>query len=144
MWDLSIAFYFNVAIGGAVFPFREVSGLSSEMETETIREGGVNDLEHRLPVRVKHGNLVMKRALTPVSSDDVKWIRQWIENDFSVFPDTKDIVVSLLDADGNARSSWTCTRAYPVKWEIGTLGAERNEVLIESLEFVCQKLKREQ
>jgi phage tail-like protein len=143
LWDLPVAFYFSVFIDGIELPFKEVSGLSVEMETENIREGGVNDFEHKLPKQIKQRNLVLKRALAPLSSNDVKWIRQWLECDFSIFPATKNIVVSLLDADGNPKSSWTCTCAYPVKWEAESFDSEKNSLAIESLEFVYQKLIRE-
>jgi phage tail-like protein len=85
LWDLPVAFYFSVFIGGIELPFKEVSGLSTEMETENIGEGGVNDFEHKLPKQIKQRNLVLKRALAPVSSNDVKWIKQWLECDFSTF-----------------------------------------------------------
>lgn len=144
LWDLPVAFYFSVSIGGVELPFKEVSGLSVEMEIENIGEGGVNDFEHKLPKQLKQRNLVLKRALALVSSDDVMWIRQWLENDFSTFPTTKDVLVKLLDADGKPKAAWTCTRAYPVKWEAENFDADKNSLAIESVELVYQKLIREQ
>ncbi|MDR0757631.1 MAG: phage tail protein [Tannerella sp.] len=144
MWDLPVAFYFRVTIDGEEFPFKEVSGLSVEMETENIKEGGVNDFEYKLPKQIKHGNLVLKRALAPVSSGNVQWIKQWIENDFSTLPKTKNIVVSLIDADQKPKASWTCTDAYPVKWEAENFDAEKNVLAVEAIEFVYKRLIREQ
>lgn len=143
LWDFPVAFFFCVTIDGKEFPFKEVSGLSSEMETENIAEGGVNEFEHKFPKQIKHGNLVLKRALASVSSDDVKWIKKWMENDFSAFPDTKSILVSLIDADRNPKASWTCAAAYPVKWEVESFDADKNNLAIELLEFAYQKLIRE-
>lgn len=70
-WDLPVAFYFSVRLGFLELPFKEVSGLQVELELETIPEGGVNTHQHRLPKQLKHGNLVLKRALQPVTSPEV-------------------------------------------------------------------------
>ncbi|HEY2727542.1 MAG TPA: phage tail protein, partial [Parafilimonas sp.] len=43
--------------------FQEVSGLSVEVETETLLEGGENRFEYKLPKRAKYPNLVLKRGL---------------------------------------------------------------------------------
>jgi len=43
--------------------FQEVSGLSVEVETETLHEGGENRFEYKLPKRAKYPNLVLKRGL---------------------------------------------------------------------------------
>lgn len=43
--------------------FKEVSGLSRDMETETIYEGGSNNMEYKLPKRIKYHNLILKKSL---------------------------------------------------------------------------------
>ena len=43
--------------------FAEVSGLGMELETETYREGGRNDMVHALPAGVSYGRLVLQRGL---------------------------------------------------------------------------------
>ena len=48
--------------GRSVGFFSEVSGLSGELETLSYNEGGRNDRVHRLPTRMKHPNLVLKRG----------------------------------------------------------------------------------
>jgi phage tail-like protein len=164
-WTIPTSFYFQVTIGDDEIAFKEVSGLSTEMELETIQEGGVNEYEHRLPKQIKHGNLVLKRALMPVSNNTtIEWIGK-IMNEGSFFdtkgkkfPLTRTIHVSLLsvdrkeiEKDGKVISKidktipvykWECANAYPIKWEVDTLDAEKNSVLIESLEFAYSTLKR--
>ena len=39
-WELPVAFYFQVKIGNEEFAFKEVTGLSAEIETEPVKEGG--------------------------------------------------------------------------------------------------------
>lgn len=141
-WELPVAFYFQVTIGNQEYAFKEVSGLTTEMETEKIREGGVNNFEHELPKQMKHGNLILKRALSPVNQLDVKWIQQVLEGDFQLLISTKSILVKLLNNEGNTIYTWSCERAYPVKWEIEPLDSEKNSILIETIEFAYLQLKR--
>lgn len=43
--------------------FQSVSGLSVDIETEEIAEGGENRFKHKFPVKTKYPNLVLKRGL---------------------------------------------------------------------------------
>jgi phage tail-like protein len=43
--------------------FKKVSGLSSEIETVSYKEGGENLFTHRLPNRVSYNNLVLERLV---------------------------------------------------------------------------------
>ncbi len=141
-WELPVAFYFEVTIGSQEYAFKEVSGLSTEMETETIQEGGVNNYVHLLPKKMKHSNLVLKRALHPVSQEAVKWVKGILEGDFEMLISTRSILVKLLNSAGTAIYSWSCENAYPVKWQVETLDSEKNGILIETIEFAYSQLKR--
>lgn len=141
-WELPVAFYFEVKIGDIECAFKEVTGLSAELETESVKEGGVNEYTYLLPKQVKHGNLSLKRALSPLSDSELSWIKQILEGDFSVPIETRSIIVNLLGKDGTPIYTWTCANAYPVKWEIGGLDSQSNNILIETLEFAYTTLKR--
>lgn len=65
-----------------------------------------------------------------------------MEHGFTKPIEPADIVVSLYDFQKNPIRSWCCTRAWPVKWETDTLDAEKNSVLIETIELAYQELKR--
>ena len=43
--------------------FQSVSGLSVEYDTEEYKEGGENRFTHKLPVRTKYSDLVLKRGM---------------------------------------------------------------------------------
>jgi len=164
-WRIPLSFYFQVNIGTDEIAFKEVSGLSTEMELETIQEGGVNEYEHCLPKQVKHGNLVLKRALMPITNNNVvKWISEILEKgsfyniEGRELPLIRTIQITLLyvesvDIQENGKVirtescttpvyKWECTNAFPVKWEVESLDAEKSSVLIESLEFAYSTLKR--
>jgi len=147
-WNLPVAFYFKVEFQGdsqiGELAFKEVSGLTAEVETETFREGGVNSYEHKLLKGIKHPNLTLKRALqkTDTLAEIIlqKWRRSVFNYDFEQPVTLQDIIVKLLDANGKPLKTWTCKGAYPVKIETDGFDSEKNQVAIETLEFSYQQL----
>lgn len=115
--------------------FQEVSGLSAEMQTEEVNEGGENRFSYKLPKGMKYPNLILKRGMI----DESSVLRDWLNDSFigglakEVNP--RDIFIDLMDADGNLCMGWTVYGAYPVKWELSTLSAENNQLAIETLEM---------
>lgn len=147
LWPPSVAFYFKVEFTISSdqpdIAFKEVSGLSSELETEEVKEGGENRFRHRLPVRGKHPNLVCKRALVPLKQSTLsQWIKKSVENDFDEQFKTSSVFISLMDANGTKMAGWYLTNAFPVKWEISSFNAQKNELVIETLEFVYNTIER--
>lgn len=142
-WAPPVSFYFNVQFEGDIeVPFQEVSGLSLEIETETIKEGGENSYSYQVPVRRKHGNLVLKRSLMPIS----EWLESYIvgvlESNGSEEIQCVMVNVSLLDPGGEALESWLLLNVYPVKWSVSEFGAQKNELAIEQLELAYTNLIR--
>ena len=60
-------FFYKVKFSDSSEPndarFQSVSGLSVEYDTEEYKEGGENRFTHKLPVRTKYSDLVLKRGL---------------------------------------------------------------------------------
>ncbi len=140
---LPVAFYFEVTISGiGTIPFKEVTGLNSEMEVETIIQGGDNLGEYKLPKRIKNSNLVMKRALILYDSSFIAWIKNTFHTNLSEPIVPKDIGITLLGHDKIPVYGWICQRAYPVKWEVEPLDSEKNSILIDSVEFAYYNLTR--
>ncbi len=113
------------------YQFQSVSGLSVDLETEEFAEGGENRFKHKIPVRTKYPNLVLKRGLL-IDSDLIKWCRDAIEN-FEIKP--INLTVMLLNEKHEALLTWSVTHAYPVKWVVEDFNAEENKLVIESLEL---------
>jgi phage tail-like protein len=114
--------------------FTEVGGLSLELGTEELAEGGENRFIQKFPTRAKYPELVLKRGLL-VSSEVVNWIRQCIEN-FNIQP--KNIDVKLLNEKHEPLMTWHVINAYPTKWAVSDLNAANNAVVIETLQFFYQ------
>jgi phage tail-like protein len=114
--------------------FQSVSGLSSELQTETIKEGGENRFEHELPVRTKFPNLVLKRGLIKDSSL-IRWCLNTFQN-LEIRP--VDLEVKLLNEEHKPLVTWAVKQAWPKKWTVEDLSAMDSKVLIESLELRYQ------
>lgn len=114
--------------------FTEVSGLSVEMATEEIAEGGENRFIQKFPIRTKYPELVLKRGLL-VNSEIVSWIRECIE-EFKIQP--KNLDIKLLNDAHEPLLTWHVVKAYPTKWSVSDLNASSNSVVVETLQFAYQ------
>ena len=138
------AFHFKVEFQGINgitdhdVKFQDVSGLSAEVGTEELKEGGENRFTHRLPTRAKYNNLVLKRGML-TDSGLIKWFVDAVEN-FIFKPVT--ITVKLLDGEHEPLVTWSFINAYPVKWSVNDLKATENAVVIESIELAYQYFRR--
>ena len=131
-----IGFHFKVEFLGIStekndHQFQSVSGLSVDLETEEIAEGGENRFKHKIPVRTKYANLVLKRGLL-LDSGVIKWFKKAIE-DFDIKP--IDLTVKLLNEKHEPLLTWSIAHAYPVKWNVGDFNAEENKLVIETMEL---------
>ena len=124
--------------------FQEVGGLSFEIETETLREGGENRFEYKLPKRVKYPNLVLKRGLLK-NTALLDWFKSAMSTFFMVpLYDFKpaDITITLLDEADQPVAIWNVVQAYPLKWAMSDLRSSENAVVIETMELAYQYFER--
>lgn len=128
-----LGFHFKVEFSHikGEFQFQSVSGLTVELETEQIAEGGENRFKHQLPVRTKFPNLVLKRGVL-LNSGLVKWCRDAVE-DYDITP--VDLTISLLNEEHEPLMTWNVVHAYPVKWAMGDFNAEESKIVIETIEL---------
>lgn len=137
-----VSFYFRVSFNGIGShaidtQFQSVAGLSVEMQTERVAEGGENRFEHVLPMRAKYNDLTLKRGLF-TDSDLISWC-------FNAFDSTiiepVSLDISMLNEEGAPLITWNVYHAWPKKWSISDLDAEKNGLAIESLELVYRYFK---
>lgn len=131
-----VAFYFKVVIGdslGSETSFQEVSGLSVEMETENVKEGGENTFTWELPKGIKHGTLDLKRGLLNSESALYQWCYETLERSFANPINPLPVQVMLMNADGVALNTWFFTNAFPVKWSASELNSTKNDIVVESV-----------
>jgi len=114
--------------------FTDVGGLSFEVTSEEVPEGGENRFIQRYPVRAKYPDLVLKRGLLK-SSAIWDWTRACIEN-LDIKP--KNVDVKLLNEKHEPLLTWHLVGAYPVKWAVADLSASSNAYVVESLQLAYQ------
>ena len=114
--------------------FTEVSGLSMEMGTEEIAEGGENRFIQKFPTRTKYSELVLKRGML-TSSEVITWVMQCVQ-DYQIEP--KNVDVKLLNENHEPLVTWHLVNAYPTKWTVADFNASSNSVLIETLQLFYQ------
>ncbi|MEG3437617.1 phage tail protein [Pannus brasiliensis CCIBt3594] len=133
-----VGFHFTVEVqdlaGENDIRFTEVGGLSVEMGTEEIAEGGENRFIQKYPTRTKYPELVLKRGLL-INSPVIDWVRQCIE-DYQIQP--KDVFIKLLNEEHQPLLTWNVVKAYPTKWAVSDFNASNNAVVIESLQLFYQ------
>ena len=114
--------------------FQEVSGLTVDLDSEEIVEGGENRFVHRLPKRTKYGELTLKRGLV-TDSEVFKWCTNAIEN--FVFKPV-DVNVSLLNEEHQSLVSWEVINAVPRQWSVSDFNANENTLVMETLKLDYQ------
>lgn len=147
-----VAFHFSVTLFGSLAPFsaasgvdgsfQEVSGIQVEQQVEEVVEGGENRFVHRLPRPARYSNLVLKRGVVTRSSVLAEWVGQTVGSSLSLPVIPQNLLVMLLDAEGDPVVVWGFVNAWPVRWETGTLDSQRNEVLTETMEFTYGYFER--
>jgi phage tail-like protein len=111
-----------------------VSGLSVELGTEELAEGGENRFVQKYPLRAKYPELTLKRGLL-VNSEVISWIRRCIE-DYQIEP--RNIDVKLLNDEHQPLLTWHVIGAYPTRWTVSDLNATNNAFVTETLQLYYQ------
>jgi phage tail-like protein len=111
--------------------FQSVSGLSVEYDYESFKEGGENRFEHKLPVRTKYADLVLKRGML-TDSKVIKWFLEAFRD--RTFKPT-EITVLLMSEKGDIVRTWNVVHAIPKKWLVSDLNANENAIVIETMEL---------
>ena len=111
--------------------FQSMSGLSVEYDMEEYKEGGENRFTHKLPMRTKFTDMVLRRGLL-TDSEVIKWF-------LNAFRDREfvpaDINVILMNEKSDHLHVWKVAHAIPKKWSISDLNANESAVIIETLEL---------
>jgi len=124
--------------------FQEVGGLSFEVETEALREGGENRFEYKLPKRTKYPNLVLKRGLLKGTAI-LDWFKSALSTYYTVAVyDFKpaDLIITLMDEADQPVATWNVVQAYPLKWAVSDFKATDNALAVETIELAYQYFER--
>ena len=142
--DLVLGFRFGVFFfAGGLIPnpldirFQKVSGLSAEVKTRSVQEGGQNLFTHRLPERIEYGNLKLERGMVIGSPLNLE-----LNATLSLFEfATSNVLVTLFSEDSVPLAGWLFMNAYPVRWSTADLDASSKGVLIDTMELAYQRMQ---
>lgn len=136
------SFYFSLQVTGSGSDsdaaFQEASGLTAEMGIEEVVGGGQNLFKYRLPSVMTYPNLVLKRGIAHTSSPLIGWCQRTLGSGLGKPIQVQNLMLSLLDRNGQTSMSWSFASAYPVKWQVADLAANESKVLIETIELAYQ------
>jgi phage tail-like protein len=122
----------------AVASFREASGLTLNTDPVDYREGMDAWLSVRkLPGLRKYSNITLKRGFTNNSPD--LWL--WYLNILNGVDDRRKGCIVLQDEQHNDKLRWEFQNGWICKWEGATMNATSNDVAIESIEIVHERLE---
>jgi phage tail-like protein len=127
--------------GGAVpnpidIRFQKVSGLSAEVETEPLREGGQNLYTQRLPRGIAYNNLVLERGMVVGSPLNMEFNAAMSLFKFAA----SNVLVTLLGEDRLPLAAWLFLKAYPVKWTTSDLTADP-ALVIDTMELAYTRMQ---
>lgn len=128
------SFRFTVKVDNiAAAAFTEFVMPSLQVETEEIKEGGLNAYSHKLPVRVNVGSATLRHGITK-DLRLLNWYLQVLRGDIKNA--RRQVTVTMYDEGHLPMLTWGFHEAYPIKWGGPTLKADNTGVAIEEIEFV--------
>jgi phage tail-like protein len=137
--DPYAAYNFKLDIQGAEGArFTECTGISIRVRDIKYREGGINPVVHRLVGPVDYGDITLKYGLTATME-----LWDWFMTAVAGKVERKNVSIILIDRDGITEvMRWNLINAWPSRWNGAPLDAIGQEVAIESLTLVFEKLER--
>jgi len=147
-WIPPVEFYFQVEFHFGTrhisASFMEVGGLEQEIITQEINQKGNDGLNIKLPKEIKCGNIILKRPLNPLSEEITAWVKRCFsfQTDGRIVPCS--LIISLMDSQQQFVACWACSHAYPIKWSLGTLDAQKSGLAIETLTITYNLLERKE
>ncbi len=117
--------------------FTEVSGFDVTVDPIEYREGGHVPSARKLPGMAKFGNITLKWGIT----DSVE-LYEWFRDVMTGVIERRNGSIILLDLEGQEKLRWNFFEAWPTKWDAPNFNATSNEVAIETLELVVERVER--
>jgi phage tail-like protein len=133
------AFNFKVEVQGITEGhFAECSGLGMRLQVISYREGGNNQLTHRIPGAVDYAAVTLRYGLTR-SAELWQWMQGIVQGNI----DRRNVSIVMLEPDGNTEAlRWNLLNAWPSECVGAPLNAGGNELAIETITLVFESLER--
>jgi phage tail-like protein len=137
MPDVAAGAAFMVEVLGLTLgSFSAVRGIEATVDVLEYREGGINDVVHRLPGAVTYPNLILTNGLTSGA------VEAWFAKT-RLGAERHTLTLTFLDASGDPVRAWSFADAYPVRWSGPSLSAADTTIAGEELEVAHGGMKVE-
>ena len=113
--------------------YSHCSGLALHVDVLEYREGGNNDVVHRLPGTLSYPNLILSRGLT-----NTNVLIEWLLTT-TTQAERKEITLTL--GSGSRQRVWTFADAFPVDWKGPEISISETHFATETLEIAHAGLK---
>lgn len=130
--------------GSSVAAFSQCSGIKVTTQVLKVRTGAdIRGVQGVVPSIVEYSNVTLSRGVIS-NNDFLKWVFDCMPGYVigPSNPERRTIEIVVLDEKGKEGVSWTLYGAYPVSYELASLDASQDGVLVESIEFAYSGLKR--
>jgi phage tail-like protein len=117
--------------------FQEVSGLQAAIETTPDTSAAASLCRKVIPTGINYGDLELKRGLV-LGSPLAKQINN-IFNDFKFA--RSDVLVTIYPEAGEPTHAFLFSEAYPIAWELNSLRAQAEELLIETMRLTYTRVR---
>jgi phage tail-like protein len=118
--------------------FTECSNIGIRIQPISYREGGLNQVVHKMPGPVEYADVVLRYGLT--SSPEIP---NWFYSAVKGNVERKNVSIVLLDSTGaNEVARWNLMRAWPREWNGALLDARGNGAAVETLTLAFETLER--
>jgi phage tail-like protein len=133
------AFNFKIEIQGVTEGhFAECSGLGMKISVLSYREGGNNQITHRIPGAVDHASVTLRAGLTR-STELWDWMQKIAKGNI----ERRNVSIVMLDSDGSTEVlRWNLLNAWPSEWYGAPLNAAGDGLAIETITLVFESLER--
>lgn len=118
--------------------FAQCSGMGIKVNAITYREGGNNQISHRIPGAIEYADVTLRYGLTK-STQLWEWFLKVVQGKL----ERRNISIVVLDTDGITEAlRWNLLNAWPSQWAGTPLDAMGNELAIESMTLVFEGIER--
>ena len=126
-------FHYKVSWNNQDIGFSDVSGLTQELQPIEYRDGlmSATTVSLKRPGLRKVNNISLKRGIVEKNND----LFLWFNNNGAANVVRRDIIITLLNDEGNPVMVWSISQAFPIKCEGPALKATGNDIAIESIEL---------
>ncbi|MFL6728631.1 MAG: phage tail protein [Sphingomicrobium sp.] len=132
---------FGEGTDGPQAGFQEVSGLGMEVTVAEYRAGNFKENSVlKINTMNKSTDVTLKRGVCG-SKNLYQWLHEVRNGSQTV---RRPVTISLMNEDHSAAVLvWKLKEARPTKWVAATLNAKGNDVAIEEVTIVCERIELE-